>query len=402
VGWDLADSQAKKKTCESYGVTLEAYRLPLTASGIDKQIFPNIMLGKSPARDAEIKILQQMIRVAGQTGVPVLTYNATILQMLRTDPVAGRGGSTYRDWDFEKAAASDPGLTIAGTVTADQMFERIAYMLERLLPVAEEANVKLALHIADPPFSRPYRGIMQWNCPDVIQGVKRMSQLFASPSHGFSLCLGSVAEGLTDPNGGIHDVIRFVGQRKQIFNVHLRNIRGKLDKFSEVYHDEGTLDMLKVVRTLREVQYAGMVMPDHAPTHPDDLNSFQAYAFAYGYLKGLIQAVYAETATQAPYSAAPWDGEPVAFSVEEQHPGATGSRARITYSLARAGRVRLTVVNAAGRKVCALTDGHQGAGTHVMEWDCRDLTGRRVPSGSYVCMLNFDNKVMTSHLHVVK
>ena len=94
VGWDLEDSLAKREACEKYGIELVAYHLPLSSAGIDRVSVPNIMLGKSPERDREIEMIQQMISVAGKTGVPKLLYNTTIHRVLRTgrtkDPKRGK------------------------------------------------------------------------------------------------------------------------------------------------------------------------------------------------------------------------------------------------------------------------------------------------------------------------
>jgi mannonate dehydratase len=112
--------------------------------------------------------------------------------------------------------------TIAGDVSKDEIYERVTYMLDRLLPVAEEYNVKLGNHIADSPAPEGYRGVTRWNSPDVFEGIKRFAQLYDSKYHGFLLCLGSVAEGLMNPNEEIHPIIEWVGNRNQIFSVHLR------------------------------------------------------------------------------------------------------------------------------------------------------------------------------------
>jgi len=108
-----------------------------------------------------------------------------------------------------------------------------------------------------------------------------------------NLCLGTTAEMLQDPAREIHDVIRDLGSRGKIFNIHFRNIRGRRDDFQEVYPDEGDMDMLAVARTLYEVEYPYMVMPDHMPRHDDDPGGRQAFAFAYGYIKAILQAVEA-------------------------------------------------------------------------------------------------------------
>lgn len=296
VGWDLDDSLAKREACEKYGIALDAYHLPLISGGIEKAPLPNIMLGKSPARDREIALLQQMIVVAAKTGVKVLNYNTTILPVLRTgktiDPL--RGFAAYSTWNYQEALKQNQPNTIAGVVSLDEMFERITYCLDRLLPVAEEYKVKLANHIVDPPTPVGYRGIMPWTSPEVFSGIKRFAALYDSPAHGFNLCLGSVAEGMKDPATEILAVVKWLGDRRQIFNIHMRNIRGGLDNFQEVYPDNGVMDFAAVMRLLRDVGYEGMVMPDHLPSHEDPASVPQGFAFAYGYIKALIQAVGSE------------------------------------------------------------------------------------------------------------
>ncbi|GAB2799396.1 mannonate dehydratase [Rhabdobacter roseus] len=297
-GWDLEDSLRKREACEKYGISLDAYHWPLTSAGIDKVEYPNIMLGKSPERDREIEILQQMIQVAAKTGVHLLNYNTTILPVLRTgrtiDPK--RGNASYSTWNYEEALKQNAPKTVAGDVSIEQMFERITYLLDRVLPVAKEYKVKLANHIADPPAPVGYRGITRWNSPDVFAGIKRFAQLYDNEYHGFNFCIGSIAEGLKDPKTEIFPIIKWVGERKQIFNIHLRNIKGGWNNFQEVYPDNGDMNFLQVMRALRDVGFSGMVMPDHVPTHADTSSSGQAFSFSYGYIKGLLQAVSDEVA----------------------------------------------------------------------------------------------------------
>lgn len=296
VGWDLEDSLRKKEACEKYGVSLDAYHLPLSSAGIDRVSVPNIMLGNSPERDREIEMIQQMIEVAAKTDVRLLLYNTTIHPVLRTgrtiDPQ--RGNASYSTWNYEEAVQRNDPETVAGTVPIEEMYERITYLLDRILPVAEEYNVKLGNHIADPPTPVGYRGITRWNSPEVFEGIKRFAQLYDSPSHGFNLCLGSTAEGLEDPRTEILPIIQWVGERDQIFNIHLRNIKGGWNNFMEVYPDNGDMDFLEIIRALRDVGYAGMVMPDHIPRHEDPASGLQGHAFAFGYLKALIHAVGSE------------------------------------------------------------------------------------------------------------
>ncbi|PHN02995.1 mannonate dehydratase [Flavilitoribacter nigricans] len=293
VGWDLEDSLAKKEACEQYGIKLAAYHLPLSSAGIDRVSTPNIMLGKSPERDREIELIQQMIEVAAKSDVRLLLYNTTIHPVLRTgrtvDPK--RGNVEYSTWNYEEAVKRNDPLTVAGDVDIDAMYERITYLLDRILPVAEEFKVKLGNHIADPPTPVGFRGITRWNSPEVFTGIKRFAELYDSEYHGFNLCLGSTAEGLKDPKTEILPIIKWVGERKQIFNIHLRNIIGGWNNFQEVYPDNGDMDFVAVIRALRAVGYDGMVMPDHIPRHADPASGLQGHAFAFGYIKALIQAI---------------------------------------------------------------------------------------------------------------
>ena len=296
-GWNLDDSIAKREACEHFGISLDAYHLPLSSAGITRVSMPNIMMGKSPERDREIEVIQQMISVAGKTEVRTLNYNTTIHPVLRTgrtlDP--SRGNVRYSTWDYEKALTENRPNIVESEMSVDDVFENIAYFLERVIPVAEEYRVRLANHIADPPTPSGFGGITRWNSPDVFEGIKRFAQLSDSPSHGFNLCLGSVAEGLKDPRTEILPIIKWVGERKQIFNVHFRNIIGGYGSFQEVYPDNGDMDMFQVIKALRDVAYDGMVMPDHIPTHANREAGLQGFAFAFGYIKALIQAAGSES-----------------------------------------------------------------------------------------------------------
>jgi mannonate dehydratase len=290
--WSVESLVKLRERVESFGIKLDMAPLPLSSRPVAQGENPNIMLGKSPERDREIGAICQMIRNAAKAGIPALKYNMSILGVVRTESTPGRGGATYSTFVYDKARQDS--LTPAGTVSADQYWERITYFLERVVPVAEECKVRLACHPHDPgmPADRGYRGVQ--TVLGSVEGLKRFIDIKASPYHGLNFCQGTVAEMLQKPGEEIYDVIRYFGTRGKIFNVHFRNIRGGFLNFQETFIDDGDVDMLKAMRVYKEVGFDGMMMPDHVPRIPGDQRSFQAFAYTFGYIKALIAAVNAE------------------------------------------------------------------------------------------------------------
>lgn len=291
--WSVEGLKRLRERVESHGIHLDAVPLPLSSSYITKSENPNIMLGKSPERDKEIDDICQMIRNAAQAGIPILKYNMSILGVVRTEPTPGRGVAKYSTFDYDKAK-QEPPLTEAGPVSEDAAWERISYFVKRVIPVAQEYKVKMACHPHDPgmPKDRGFRGVHRvLGSPD---GLKKFISLVDSPYHGLNFCQGTVSEMLADPNKEIHDVIRYFGSRKKIFNVHFRNIRGHFLKFQETFPDDGDVNLLQAIRTYQEVGYDGMLMPDHVPRIDTDEGGKQAFAFAFGYIQAAIQMLKLE------------------------------------------------------------------------------------------------------------
>jgi mannonate dehydratase len=274
-----------------FGITLDMVQLPTNAT-IEHSGIRNVMLGRSPERDREIDAICQMVRNSARAGIPILKYNLTYLAVVRTEPTPGRGGATYSTFDYAKAK-QEP-LTEAGPVSADEFWERITYFLDRVVPVATEYKVKIACHPHDPPVpaDKGLRGVHR--VMGSVEGLKRFVGIRESPYHGLNFCQGTVSEMLDRPGEQIYDVIRYFGERKKIFNVHFRNIKGHFLKFQETFPDNGDVDMIRAMRVYRDVGYDGMIMPDHAPRIAGDNGGRQAYAFEFGYIAALIQLMNQE------------------------------------------------------------------------------------------------------------
>jgi mannonate dehydratase len=288
--WSVAGLTRLRQRVESFGLKLEMVPLPLSSAYITKSENPNIMLGKSPERDREIADICQMIRNCAAAGIPSAKYNMSILGVVRTGTSPGRGGARYSTFNYDQAK-QDPPLTEAGPVSAAQAWERITYFLDRVVPVANEVKVRIACHPHDPgmPADQGYRGVHR--VLGSVEGLQRFVSINESPYHGLNFCQGTVSEMLRDPRHQILDVIRYFGSRKKIFNVHFRNIRGGFLNFEETFPDDGDVDMVAALKVYKEVGYDGMLMPDHVPKIEGDPDGKQAFAFAYGFIRGLLRTL---------------------------------------------------------------------------------------------------------------
>ena len=291
--WSVEGLIRLKTRFESFGLKLEMVALPMSSFPIERAENPNILLGKSPERDREIDDICEMIRNLSRAGVPAAKYNFTLLGVVRTKPTRAPGGVVNITFDYAEAIRASPPLTKAGNVSAEEMWDRITYFLKRIVPVAEEYKVKLACHPQDPGLPKTgFRGVHA--VLSSVDGLKRFIDITPSPYHGLNFCQGTVSEMLENPGEQIYDVIRYFGVRGKIFNVHFRNILGRFLDFREAFPSSGSVDMVKAMRVYKDVGYDGMVMPDHAPQIEGDESNKQPFAYEFGYIQALLQAVATE------------------------------------------------------------------------------------------------------------
>jgi mannonate dehydratase len=286
--WSQDELLRHREHVESFGLTLDMVQLPLASRPIEHAQSPHIMLGKDPERQRELDSICRLLERISAAGIPAVKYNLNIIGIPRTAPEQGRGGSrnsAFRWHDADQAAAP----TIAGVVSEDENWERIDAFLAAVVPVAEAAKVRLACHPHDPWTPPGYRGVTR--VLGTVEGLQRFVTMHESPYHGLNFCQGTVAEMLDDPRRQIDDVIRWFGVRGKLFNVHFRNIRGRRLDFMEVFPDEGDMDMARSLRVYQDVGYRYMLMPDHVP-HIDGRDpSGTAFAFCFGYIRGILDAL---------------------------------------------------------------------------------------------------------------
>jgi mannonate dehydratase len=245
-----------------------------------------------PGRDEEIDTAITLVKNLGALGIPIWCYEwMPVFNWLRTSTtVPSRGGAMATGYDH--ALMKNAPLTEYGEVGEDQLWDALEYFLKAVVPVAEQAGVKLAMHPDDPPLS-PIRGLGR--IMRSIDNYQRLLDLYPSPVNGIALCQGNFTL-MTDDLPG---AIRHFGKQGKLFFVHFRDVRGTPEHFVETFHDEGKTDMRACMAAYRDAGFDGVCRPDHVPTMEGDSNENPAYSsigrlFAIGYLKGLREAVYAQ------------------------------------------------------------------------------------------------------------
>jgi mannonate dehydratase len=252
----------------------------------------NLVKRGLPGRDDEIEVICTLIENMGKLGIPVWCYEwMTDFNWLRTNMATpSRGGSVVTSYDHAIMQQQPPSEQ--GPIDDEALWTNLKYFLEKVIPVAEKANVKLAMHPDDPPLS-PIRGVAR--IMSSIDNYQRLIDLVPSPMNGITLCQGNFTL-MTDD---LPSVIRHFCGQKKVFFVHFRDVRGTREKFEETWHDAGKTNLLECMRAYRDVGFEGVLRPDHVPTVEGDNNDRPGYSsfgrlYAIGYIRGMRDAVYAE------------------------------------------------------------------------------------------------------------
>ncbi|WP_435102915.1 mannonate dehydratase [Halarchaeum sp. P4] len=240
-------------------------------------------------RDEEIETVKRLIRNMGKLDIPIYcwVWTENPVGVVRTSdslPVRGDSLTTAYDHEWLERADDHP----AADITEAELWENLQYFLDEVVPVAEEAGVKMALHPDDPPVDE-LRGVPR--IVNSVENYERILEMYDSPNHGVTFCQGNFSAMGAD----VPETIRRFGEK--IHFVHFRDVEGHPEKFHETWHDEGQTDMRAAMDAYLDVGFDGPIRPDHVPRMLDEEDRSEAQSgytdmgrlFAIGYIRGLLE-----------------------------------------------------------------------------------------------------------------
>ena len=288
--WTVDELRELKTQIEQAGLQLEAIE------NLDPAHWHDILLD-GPRRAVHINNVKTIIRRMGEAGIPVLGYNFSLAGVCgRTRGPFARGGaiSVGMDgpvetpipngtvWNMVYDQAAQAG-TLA-PISHSELWGRLQRFLEEVLPVAEEAGVRLAAHPDDPPMPTMRQQPRLVYQPSMY---KRLIDISSSPSNGLEFCLGTLAE-MTE--GSIYDAVDEYSRQKRIAYIHFRNVAGKVPHYHETFIDDGDVDMIRILEILRRNGFDGVLVPDHSPQMSCAAPWHAGMAHTIGFMRAAIMA----------------------------------------------------------------------------------------------------------------
>lgn len=284
--WQEADLRTQIENYKAAGLSVYIIMI----GGLTNSIYGR------PGRDQEIENMKQSIRAAGKAGLPVIEYNWYAHRAMEGYyEEIGRAGAGYTAFDYDKMKDLPP-LEHEGAHTLDEIWKNITYFLKAVVPVAEQAGVRLALHPNDPPapLSRGSQQIM-----GTVAGWKHLIEIVNSPANGITFDCGVTREMGEDPV----TVCRYFASRKRINHAHFRNVvvRKPYEKYTEVFIDEGQVDMFGVMKELVKNKYNGTIYPEHprAIDYDRERGPIGGYPGGGGYAGNVFNVAYTRAMLQA-------------------------------------------------------------------------------------------------------
>jgi len=264
--WTVKELATMRGEIEDAGLALAA------VENLDPAHWHDILLD-GPQRPQQIEKIKTIIRHLGEAGIPVLGYNFSLAGVAgRVTGALGRGHAVTVGMDGPADDIPIPNGTIwnmvydrnaaAGTlpsISREELWRRLQRFLEDVIPVAEQAGVRLAAHPDDPPMPTMRQQPRLVYQPHMYQ---QLIDLAPSRSNALELCVGTLAE-MTE--GNIYDAVDRYSRQGKIAYIHLRNVVGKVPHYRETFIDEGDVDMIRILAILQRNQFDGVLIPDHTP-----------------------------------------------------------------------------------------------------------------------------------------
>jgi len=298
--WSYEELADLKATIEDAGLRLNAIE------GMPIPFYDDIMLG-GENRDEQLEHFKNTVRNMGRAGIPIMGLLWMPAGVWRTEGHAtARGGAEVTGFDLDLLKDPD-ALAFDREYSETEMWDNFERFLQEVMPVAEEAGVKIGIHPSDPPVDKKLGGV-----PALFrnfENFKRAMELYPSDNLGLVFCLGNWS---ARHGGGekLLDKIRYFGERDKIFYVHFQSVEGTVPSFKEGFINEGNYDSVAVIRTLHDVGFDGMIIPGHTPLMARDTEwlfrdrredfeqraggagGFTGRAYWTGYLQGMLDFLY--------------------------------------------------------------------------------------------------------------
>jgi mannonate dehydratase len=244
-----------------------------------------------PDRDKKTEEYLDYLRKIHKVGLRYTTYAhmANSVWSTRSAPIRGASGRV-----FDLAQATDEAwlrqrfggpLTHGRRYTEKEIWDNYTYFIKRVVPVAEQLDIRIGIHPDDPP--GPELGGVPRCIFSSFEGYRRALEIADSKQIGLCLCVGCWLEGGPRMGRDVLETIRYFGRRGRIFKVHFRNVRAPLPHFTETFLDNGYMDMYQVMKALREVNFDGAIIPDHVPRTVGGRRVGDAYSI--GYMRALLE-----------------------------------------------------------------------------------------------------------------
>ncbi len=304
--WGVTSNEGRLWTYEELRdlkAAINAEGLELAAiENLDPSHWYDVLLG-GPKRDQQIEGVKTIIRRMGKAGIPTLGYCFTLVGVWgHVQGPYARGGAESVGFLGPDGPKEEPipngqvwNMTYdqkapAGNippVTPDELWGRLEYFLKQVVPVAEEAGVRLAAHPDDPPMPT-LRGVPRLiHRPELFQ---RLLDLYPSRNNALEFCQGTTAE-MVGGQFDVYEAIDKYTRQGNIAYVHFRNVHGKVPKYHEVFLDEGDVDFVRAMGIYLKNNFDGVIIPDHTPRMSCDAPWHAGMAFALGYMRALVQAL---------------------------------------------------------------------------------------------------------------